>query len=538
MFVGPQPILFSRDPLASEAALAARPEAIKRGLLLLLHRIAKGVPVHLDEALAVVEQPREGDGLRPFGLRPTPPTETPGPAGKPSRAPDPEDHADPQERPGGPSGTHDHEAGSGKHTAPTRKTTRQGTIKPEDSESSRKYGKSNVPRMVMANWSRLADESKYFMDENLKNVFVNLLGGSLASSTWKRYQSAVNLWQRFESVVGNDDDKLKMSVFISWCFGVRGLKGATISMYVSALENLGRLSGLPNWDTGKEDKALLKVLLRGTKNLVRGKPRPPSRPVTLKLLRILGRLIKEANWSEISKRVVWAVCTTAYWGSFRLGELLPGDTKHFDRFSALLGKDVRWEGEELKFTIRSPKVVGRGEETVLLVPVVGEISCPVRAVRRMERAVRRLGLSDADRPYFRLKSGRALTKPRFLSALNSILTRAGEGKISGKSFRAGLPTDLGNVGKAKGRLIQSLGRWAGNSFRCYVRSGLTGQREARGKAVRTVLNEEILQARKNKRGENGSASSARASRKGKTPLTPLTETPEKKRRSRRRPSVS
>jgi hypothetical protein len=85
--------------------------------------------------------------------------------------------------------------------------------------------------------------------------------------------------------------------------------------------------------------------------------------------------------------VVWAVCTTAYWGSFRLGELLPADTKHFDRFSALLGKDVRWEGEELKFTVRSPKVVGRGEETVLLVPVVGEISCPVRAVRKMERGV-------------------------------------------------------------------------------------------------------------------------------------------------------
>ncbi len=58
-FVGPKPIFFSRDPLASEAALAARPEAIKRGLLLLLHRIAEGVPVHLDEALAVVEQPRD-----------------------------------------------------------------------------------------------------------------------------------------------------------------------------------------------------------------------------------------------------------------------------------------------------------------------------------------------------------------------------------------------------------------------------------------------------------------------------------------------
>ncbi len=58
-FSGPKPILFSQDQLASEAALAARPEAIRRGLLLLLHRIVEGVPVPMDEALAVVEEPRE-----------------------------------------------------------------------------------------------------------------------------------------------------------------------------------------------------------------------------------------------------------------------------------------------------------------------------------------------------------------------------------------------------------------------------------------------------------------------------------------------
>ncbi len=217
----------------------------------------------------MVEQPREGDGVRPFGLRSTSPAEGPGPAGKSSRAPDPEGHADLQEKPGSSSAPHEHEAGSSKHTAPPRKTTRQGTIKSEDSESSRKYGKTNMPRMILENWYRLADESKYFNDGNLRNIFVNLLGSSLASSTWKRYQSAVNLWQRFESVAGNDDDKLKMSAFISWCFGERGLKGTTISMYISALANLGRLSGLTNWDMGKEDKALVKVLLRGTKNLTR-----------------------------------------------------------------------------------------------------------------------------------------------------------------------------------------------------------------------------------------------------------------------------
>jgi hypothetical protein len=158
-----------------------------------------------------------------------------------------------------------------------------------------------------------------------------------------------------------------------------------------------------------------------------------------------------------------------------------------------LGKDVRWEGE-LKFTVRSPKVVGRGVETVLLVPLAGETSCSIRTVRRMERAIRKLGLNKTDRPYFRLKSGRALTKPRFLSTLNSILTKAGEGKISGKSFWAGLPTDLGSSGKARGKLVKSLGMWAGDLFRCYERPGLTGQWKARERAVQTVLNEELSQA--------------------------------------------
>ena len=45
--------------------------------------------------------------------------------------------------------------------------------------------------------------------------------------------------------------------------------------------------------------------------------------MTLELLKILGHEIAKTDWPENSKQVLWCACTTAFFGSFRLGEILP-----------------------------------------------------------------------------------------------------------------------------------------------------------------------------------------------------------------------
>jgi hypothetical protein len=118
-------------------------------------------------------------------------------------------------------------------------------------------------------------------------------------------------------------------------------------------------------------------------------------------------------------------------------------------------------------------VVGRGVETVVITALPGEKTSSVRAVDRMAKAQRKLSLNAVVLPMFHMKSGRVLWNTRFLSTVNHLLTSAGENKISGKSFRAGFPPDLGRLSKAGEQLVKALGRWAGDSsFKRYFRTGL------------------------------------------------------------------
>ncbi len=46
------------------------------------------------------------------------------------------------------------------------------------------------------------------------------------------------------------------------------------------------------------------------------------------------------NWCKYNKIVMWTCCLVAFFGSFRLGELLSKKTRQFDKTSTLLKKHV------------------------------------------------------------------------------------------------------------------------------------------------------------------------------------------------------
>ena len=52
----------------------------------------------------------------------------------------------------------------------------------------------------------------------------------------------------------------------------------------------------------------------------------------------------------------WATLLTAWWGSFRIGELLPKRRHNFDPLSTLLASDVKFHDNSAAFWIRSPKI--------------------------------------------------------------------------------------------------------------------------------------------------------------------------------------
>jgi hypothetical protein len=72
--------------------------------------------------------------------------------------------------------------------------------------------------------------------EGLAEEFTSLLGFSLASSTWKKYKTALNLWKKFREQTGNKKAKFfssKLGIpFICWCGKYRKLSVKTVESYI------------------------------------------------------------------------------------------------------------------------------------------------------------------------------------------------------------------------------------------------------------------------------------------------------------------
>ncbi len=202
--IGPQPILFARDPEVAKESIRSRPAAIRRGLTKFLQRFQEGEAIHLDEAAEVVAQPREAQAARPFGAR-TSQEERPVPV--------------PVKRPG--SGGRRPEAAEvdedgprhGEVSAPVKriKTSHTGTKVPRDSRRERKYGLSVVPKAVLDELGATASVYPALGVEPLRREFLHAIDCSLAKTTWARYQTALKTWETVQKVFGAGKRQLYIS---------------------------------------------------------------------------------------------------------------------------------------------------------------------------------------------------------------------------------------------------------------------------------------------------------------------------------------
>jgi hypothetical protein len=96
---------------------------------------------------------------------------------------------------------------------------------------------------------------------------MQLLGGSLAQSTWKKYGAALNKWRSFARSRGKfwkEISEKERGNFIGWCKGRGKLTANTVKIYLGALEGLAELkTQLVNGG----GRVLERGLLRGYANL-------------------------------------------------------------------------------------------------------------------------------------------------------------------------------------------------------------------------------------------------------------------------------
>ena len=74
------------------------------------------------------------------------------------------------------------------------------------------------------------------------------------------------------------------------------------------------------------------------------------------MLKLLEHSIAmQDRWSVYEKSLRWSVVLMAWWGSFRIGELLPKFRHQFDANKDLLASDIKFNQDSVSIWLWSPK---------------------------------------------------------------------------------------------------------------------------------------------------------------------------------------
>lgn len=144
-------------------------------------------------------------------------------------------------------------------------------------------------------------------------------------------------------------DTKKTFTFVSYLLFDRGVKAKTCDKYLSGVRMFHLTKGL---DVPVLRPPIISLILKGREHWddIKDKlsKKPKRLPVTIKVMKLLKRRLRKMNWSEIKKKLVWAVCCTCWNGSFRIHELLSKSRDEFDPLSTLLEQDVKFNSFKYK----------------------------------------------------------------------------------------------------------------------------------------------------------------------------------------------
>ena len=248
-----------------------------------------------------------------------------------------------------------------------------------------------------------------------------------------------------------------------------GLTAQTIKSYLAAVRNTQLSLGLPD-PREQSSMPTLKRVQAGIARtrLGRGHPSKIRLPITAKILRQIKQNLEQVAHPE--KLVLWAVCCTAFFGFFRLGELLlPSSTAFNPRLHMAWG-DMAVDNPQatsmVRFRLKQSKTDQFGRGVDVIVGRTGLDLCPVAAVLAYvaERG-------DQPGPFFLTTAKTPLTKQAFVGVVRKLLRalELPEENYAGHSFRIGAATTAALAG-VEDSTIQLLGRWQSSAFLRYIRT--------------------------------------------------------------------
>ena len=250
----------------------------------------------------------------------------------------------------------------------------------------------------------------------------------------------------------------------------KGIAAQSIRTYLSALRNAQISMGYPD----PRDRSSLAILKRVQAGIRRAQASSASNdkrirlPITTSMLRSVRAKLEATQ--EAEKELVWAVATLAFFGFFRLGELLLDRDAAYTPTAHLswgdIAADSRDDPSMLRVHLKRSKCDQFGMGVDVFVGRTRCELCPVAAVLSY-LAVR----GSSQGPIFIDSRQQPLTKAKFVARIRNILAEAGypSHQFAGHSFRIGAATAAAQAG-IEDSTIQALGRWHSSAFLTYIRT--------------------------------------------------------------------
>jgi len=320
------------------------------------------------------------------------------------------------------------------------------------------------------------------LDEETRNRLAKWANMGLAKKTWSSYKTAERMLgtcmkakgRKLEIPVSRED----ILLFVDWLISERGVKAATIESYLAGIRQMHIVKGI---DPPVIKSDLVKLVVKGRANAdaveKRKAKKPERKPITMKVMALLKECIRRWEKPQEEKLLIWAVCTLAFGGSFRIGELLCRSEKAFDPDFDLLTEDIavvengKENTSKIVVKLKCPKENKKGPETIVDVFQTDNCACPVKAFRKWQEKA----APEKGQPLFRRKDGKPLTGRTLNRILKELLSPHFDykkGFFTTHSFRAGIPSMMGAMGMANDD-IKATGRWSSRAYEFYVKKPRT-----------------------------------------------------------------
>jgi hypothetical protein len=215
-------------------------------------------------------------------------------------------------------------------------------------------------------------------------------------------------------------------------------------------------------------------MLKGAKNLSLYKSifKPARFVMSFHLLKILGHEIAICHWDSYTKALYWAACCIAFFGSFRLSEILPAGSSPFCIETLTWDRVTFTNRRSAIINIRFPKAVRKPQgDFVDIFEIPGKSCCPFAALKKLHGLRQRN--SKASLPVFSFSDGKPLSPKIFVDTIKGFLSKhigANAENITGHSFRAAIPAALANCPSlASDHEIMIWGRWSSEAYKSYTR---------------------------------------------------------------------